>query len=83
MSTLKKTYGISRGEKSVALCIFCLHGSEASDAGVECGGVHCGHGAAVLDTRGAVIEEGDGVSSGRVAEKESCLSRSNLAGILY
>ena len=64
-----ETYWTSRGEKSITLCIFCLHGSEAGHAGVECGGVDCGHSAAILDTRGAVVEGGDSVSSGRVAEK--------------
>ena len=78
MSNVRKlnhTYWVSSGrEKSETLCILCLHSSEAGHAGVEGGGVDCGHGAAILHTRRAVVEGGDSVGSARVAEKGNHLS---------
>ena len=66
-----KSYWVSSGrEKSETLCVLCLHSSEAGHAGVEGGGVDCGHGAAIRHTSRAVVEGGDGVCSARVAEKE-------------
>ena len=62
-------YRVSGRQKSETLCVLCLHSSEAGHAGVEGGGVDCGHGAAILHTSRAVVEGGDSVSCARVAEK--------------
>ena len=69
-----KAYWVCGRQKSETLCVLCLHSSEAGHAGVEGGGVDCGHGAAILHTRRAVVEGGDSVSSARVAEKGNHLS---------